>query len=288
MEESPPAGGAPFIPLRSRRGREKRNRVRPRNITKADTITGVTILDRHRCAQSIWRYVRLVIAFCFVALWAISCGPPPAGQPGARSLVIQQPPRARLTYVAIGASDTFGVGADDPQTQSWPDDLAAKLGPGVRLINLGIPGITLHQALDVEVPVSLDAHPNLVTVWLAVNDLVAAVPVASYAHDLDLLVGRVQKAAPQARIAIANVPDLTLLPYFSSVDPQNLHSEIQSYNAAIASVAQQHHILLVDLFAQWRELHGHPEDISADGLHPSTVGYSQIAGLFYQALQVAP
>ncbi|HAG97762.1 MAG TPA: hypothetical protein DCL75_02595, partial [Ktedonobacter sp.] len=105
-------------------------------------------------------------------------------------------PNARLTYVAIGASDTFGIGADDPQTENWPADLSVGLGTGVHLVNLGIPGITLHQALSVEVPVALDAHPNLVTVWLAVNDLANNVPLASYAHDLDLLLSRLQRDAP--------------------------------------------------------------------------------------------
>ncbi len=86
----------------------------------------------------------------------------------------------RLTYVAIGASDTFGIGADDPQTENWPTDLAAKLGNGVQLINLGVPGITAHQAIKIELPVALDAHPDLVTIWLAVNDIIDNVPVASY------------------------------------------------------------------------------------------------------------
>ncbi|MFL5628329.1 MAG: SGNH/GDSL hydrolase family protein [Ktedonobacteraceae bacterium] len=202
--------------------------------------------------------------------------------------MLQQAPHARLTYVAIGASDTFGIGADDPQTQSWPDDLAAKLGSGVRLVNLGVPNITLHQALNVETPIAIDAHPNLVTIWLAVNDLAYAVPVASYTHDLDLLVSRVQRANAHTRIAIANVPDLTLLSYFNGPDPQTLYTQIQDYNNAIASVAHRHHIILVDLYAQWRELRNHPEDISADGLHPSTLGYTRIAELFYQALQATP
>jgi lysophospholipase L1-like esterase len=256
---------------------------------KAYKITGDNFLSRHSGTRSAWQsYIGLAIVLCFVVFFAASCNSSSAGPPAPRALVIQQPPRARLTYVAIGASDTFGVGADDPQTQSWPDDLAAKLGSGVRLINLGIPGITLHQALDVEVPVALDANPNLVTIWLAVNDVDDAVPVASYAHDLDLLVRRLQRATPRARIAVANVPDLTLLPYFSSTDPQNLNNQIQDYNAAIAGVVQRHHILLVNLYVQWRELRNHPEDISADGLHPSTLGYTQIAELFYQALQVSP
>jgi lysophospholipase L1-like esterase len=198
---------------------------------------------------------------------------------------VQQAPRARLTYVAIGASDTCGIGADDPQTQNWPADLSAKIGSGVRLVNLGIPGVLLHQALNVEVPVALDAHPDLVTVWLAVNDLANNVPLDSYSHDLDLLVSRIQAAAPRARIAIANVPDLTLLPYFSSSDPQTLFTQIQAYNTSIATIVKRHHVILVDLYSQWSELRNHPEYISDDGLHPSTFGYTQIAELFYKTLQ---
>jgi len=262
-------------------------------LVKTDNITGANFWGRHSGTSSdspsVWQsYICLAIVLCLVTLSTLGCDSTPTRQPETRSIVIQQPPRARLTYVAIGASDTFGEGADDPQTQSWPVDLAAKLGSGVRLVNLGIPGITLHVALDVEAPVALDAHPNLVTIWLAVNDLADAVPVASYARDLDLLVSQLQRAAPHARMAIANVPDLTLLPYFSATDPQNLYSKIQDYNAAIASVVQLHHILLVDLHAQWRELRNHPEDISSDGLHPSTLGYTLIAQLFYQTLQVSP
>ena len=126
-----------------------------------------------------------------------SCSSPSvqSGKAGSPSLVVQQPPKARLTYVAIGASDTFGLGADDPETQNWASDLATMLGPGVHLINLGIPGVVLHQALDAEVPVAIDAHPNLITVWLAVNDIGNEVPIDSYAHDLDLLLSRLQAGA---------------------------------------------------------------------------------------------
>jgi lysophospholipase L1-like esterase len=228
------------------------------------------------------------IALCFVALFLVSCNAASDGGSGTHSLQVQQVPGARLTYVAIGASDTFGIGADDPQTESWPIDLSAALGKGVRLVNLGIPDILLRQALDVEVPVALDAHPNLVTVWLAVNDLANNVPISEYSHDLDLLLSRIQKGAPRARIAVANVPDLTLLPYFSADDPQTLFSQIQAYNSVIASIVKRHHAILVDVYRQWNELRNHPEYISNDGLHPSTLGYAQIAMLFYQALSSAP
>lgn len=240
------------------------------------------------CKNSAWKRVTSpATVLCFLLLLLASCASPTNGQPATHSLVLQQAPKSRLTYVAIGASDTFGLGADDPLTQNWPSDLAAMLGPGVHLINLGIPGVVLHQALNAEVPVAIDSHPDLITIWLAVNDIGNNVPLDSYSHDLEVMLSRLQAGAPHARIVIANVPDLRLLPYFSYIDPQVLYTRVQSYNAIIAAAVKRHHILLVDLVSRWQELRDHPEYISSDGFHPSTLGYAKLAQLFYQALQSA-
>jgi lysophospholipase L1-like esterase len=216
-------------------------------------------------------------------LYSVACAPFAFNQNTSGSLKLQQAPKANLTYVAIGASDTFGIGADDPQTESWPSDLSTLLGKNVRLINLGIPDIHVHNALSVEVPVALDAHPGLVTIWLAVNDLADNVSLSSYSHDLNLLLTRLQAAAPHARIAVANVPDVTLLPHFQSYDKQALRTQILAYNDAIASIVSAHHVLLVDLYRS--ELAQHPEYISSDGFHPSTIGYTRVAEIFYQVLK---
>jgi len=195
--------------------------------------------------------------------------------------------QGKLTYVAIGASDTFGLGTDDPYTQNWASDLAVELGHRFRLVNLGIPGVLMHNALGLELPVALDAHPNLVTIWLGVNDIADNVPVSSYARDLDRLLSRLQAGMPHVRIAIANIPDITLLPYFRSYDPQILHTRIFNYNAVIAADVERHHIIPVDLSGYNNVIKNHPEYISSDGLHPNDLGYLQLAQVFYQALQRA-
>lgn len=222
-------------------------------------------------------------ALCLLLLFLGGCA---AGT--ARPSTVQQNPPARLLYVAIGASDTFGLGADDPQTENWAADLARELGSGTRLINLGIPGITLHQALNLELPVALDTHPNLITIWLAVNDIGNYVTPNGYAHDLEILLDRLQTADPHAIIAIANAPDLHLLPYFEErYDFGYISAQIQAYNAIIASAASRHHILLIDLYSQRVTMSEHPEYVSGDGFHPSTLGYKQIANQFYRTLQQA-
>jgi lysophospholipase L1-like esterase len=230
--------------------------------------------------------LRLLLGLlCLCAFGLSACGQNASSTP--LQTAQSQGQTAGLTYVALGASDTFGTGTNDPYTQNWPSDMASMLKQNVHLINLGIPGITLHDALTSELPIALDAHPALVTVWLAVNDLATNVPVSKYERDLNTLLSRLQAAAPRARIAVGNVPDLTSVPFFYSDDPVMLHAQIAAYNVAIASVVTNHHAILVDLSGQGYDLQAHPEYISNDGLHPSTIGYTKLAMLFYDALRKA-
>src|ERR1700731_1715022 len=184
--------------------------------------------------------VYYLVPVFLVLIFSASCATV-GGQTSNDQYAVQQVPKSRLTYVAIGASDTFGVGADDPQTENWPTDLSSKLGSDVNLINLGIPAITAHQALNLELPIAIDAHPNLVTIWLAVNDIIDKVPLSDYSQNLDQLLTRLQAADPGVHIVVGNVPDLTILPYFSSLDQVQLAQTVRGYNTSIASIVARHH-----------------------------------------------
>ncbi len=225
--------------------------------------------------------------FCLVLVLA-ACSPWGNATTNLPDLRVQKVPTARVTYVAIGASDTYGTGADDPQTQNWAADLADKLGSNVRTINLGIPGITVQDALHVELPIALDAHPTLVTIWLAVNDLVGQVAPADYARDLESLVSQCKTHLPKARVLVANVPNLLLLPRFQTSTGQaaeDMRSTIAAYNSSISTIVQRYSVELVDLYSLWQALADHSEYISSDGFHPSTAGYKQLAEIFYQKVQ---
>src|SRR5262245_42658771 len=117
---------------------------------------------------------RTIAIACLAALLVSACGAPTAS-------------RRPLTYVALGASDAVGVGATNPTTDGWGPRLGAGLGDGTRVVNLGVSGSTLNQALQEQVAPAMDARPDVVTVWLAVNDLNARVPLERYAADLDTL-----------------------------------------------------------------------------------------------------
>jgi lysophospholipase L1-like esterase len=259
-----------------------------------DRLTRATLSLRSYQRKGRARYGRargcfFALSLCLLMLVSAACAQDSTALAGqSNATTSHQQSVKQITYVAIGASDTFGIGTYDPYDDNWPTDLAAQLGPShIHLINLGIPDITIHDALNLELPVALDSHPDLITIWLGVNDIVAKVPANSYASDLNTLLSRLRVNSPHARIAIANIPDLTLLPFFAQADPQVLTRQIQAYNTVIASAAQQYQAILVDLTQQNYNLQAHPEYINSDGLHLTDIGYQQLANVFYQALQAS-
>ncbi len=196
------------------------------------------------------------------------------------------PPPRPLTLVAIGASDTVGVGATTPETEGWVPVLHRQLPEGSRLVNVGVSGSLLRQALDQQLPVALDSDPDVVTVWLAVNDLNARVPLDRYRVELDTLL-RTLRRETRARVLVGNVPDITTVPIYRSLDPATLRAEVAAWNQVIAVVAARNEATLVDLHATWKELAAHPEYVAADGFHPSTAGHRRLADVFLTAIPQA-
>jgi acyl-CoA thioesterase-1 len=194
-----------------------------------------------------------------------------------------QAPARPLTYVAIGASDSVGIGADAPEVEGWVPLLHRHLPPDSRLVNLGISGSLLRQALDQQLPVAVASDPDLVTVWLAVNDLNARVPLQRYRQELDTLLGTLRRDT-RAAILIGNIPDVSRVPIYQQLERDAVRREVENWNRVIAEIAAKHGAVLVDLDAQWRGLGEHPEYVSRDGFHPSTAGYRRLADVFFDAL----
>ena len=235
--------------------------------------------------------VLLLLACLFIAGCARSAAPSTAHL-GVRALDATPtasptaPPlsTAPLTVAAIGASDAFGIGTDQPHTDNWPAVLAGRLSSAAHLVNLGIPGATVALARRDEVPVALSAQPDVIAIFLGINDLDQGVTLAAFEQQLAALV-QALRGSTLARIYVANLPDLTLLPYFAKDDPLTLEEQVSAWNAAIARICTAQGAALVDLHAAWSELANHPNYVSADGLHPSTAGAHRIAAAFVAAIE---
>ena len=193
-----------------------------------------------------------------------------------------------LRYAAIGASDTVGLGARDPDRENWTALIARVLPPGSVYSRFARNGLTLVDAVKREVPAAVAFGPSLVTIWLGVNDVIHGVGLDAYraalARSLSLLADRTP-----AVIALLNLPDLYDLPRVRSLPPmwrETIRATAAEWNAAIARTAEPYgaRVRLVDLFPRSRALVQNLHWVGSDGFHPSTVGYAQLAELTLAAL----
>jgi lysophospholipase L1-like esterase len=160
-------------------------------------------------------------------------------------------------------------------------------------VNLGVSGATVASALAGQLPRAEALAPDLVTVWLVVNDIAAGVAVDTYENLLDELVGRLRRGG-DSRVLVGNCPYLDRLPVYLTwraagvlPDAEEANRIVDRYNAVIGRVAAAHHATLVDLRAAGlaaRRSGTEPTLIARDGFHPSTSGHRALAAAFTAAL----
>ncbi len=196
-----------------------------------------------------------------------------------------------ITYVAVGASESVGLGAANPVRDAWPQVFYRSALPArATFVDLAISGDTVSDALGDQLPDAEALHPNLVTVWLNVNDLVAGISPAEYGRQLAQLLAGLQ-AAGATRVLVANVPPVDRLPGLPTAAAGSVVSQlVDQYNAVIAQTVAAARGVLVDLhrIGLAAEADGtFASLVSADGFHPSTAGHAAVAAAFAHALTVA-
>ena len=199
----------------------------------------------------------------------------------------RKPAGHRPVWVALGASDAAGTGTPDPARDNWVARLATRLPPDVTVRNLGVSGSTLAQARAEQLPAALAASPDVATLWLAVNDLAAGVPLPVYERELAAVLEALVNAG--ARVVVGNVPDLSRLPGLADTpdEARMLRTTAEHWNAAIGRLAAAYGAEVVDLFGPGEELGAHPDYFGEDGFHPSPAGHERLAELFRPAVERA-
>jgi acyl-CoA thioesterase I len=210
-----------------------------------------------------------------------------------------------IVYAAVGASETVGVGTPDPLRQAWPRVLWKTTLPGAVFYDFGVSGSTVAQAEQEQVPGAQAVHPDVVTVWLNVNDLIARVPVPTYEAQLDTLVAALRQGGA-TQVLVATAPRLDSLPAYRACyptlsptctiadqlrtaglalpSPAEVRSMVDGYNAAIRRVVAKEGAILVDLGSLGNAPAQHPEYVAEDGFHPSAEGAQVIAATFAAAM----
>ena len=121
---------------------------------------------------------------------------------------------------------------------------------------------------------ALQTLPHIILLHVGTNDVYARESAELMAGRLDALIDRLEQAAPQALIAVAEIVPLT--------DPE-LRDAAERYNAEVkrrveARSARGEHVMLVDQFSQF------PIALLNDGVHPTQAGYEHMASTWYASI----
>lgn len=222
------------------------------------------------------------ILYLFPLLTVLSaCGTaaPAATQPTPTRSAPTLVPAHPGTYAALGASETYGVGAQ-PYSQGYAYRVARALHAR-RFLDLAIPGTTLDAGYQSELTRALAVHPALCTVFFGVNDLRAGVTRKNFALELHDLVATLRRSG--ARVLIIGMPNLGLLPAAQAFPDAGAIST--TWNVAMARDARQTGAVFLDLSQYSRELAAHPAYVAPDGLHPSTRGHARLAQVVLAAIR---
>jgi lysophospholipase L1-like esterase len=213
-----------------------------------------------------------------------------------------------LVYVAVGASESVGVGASDPLRSAWTQVFYRTALPrSAVFVNMAVSGSTVAEALAGQVPNAVALSPDIVTVWLNVNDLIRGVTAAGYEADLTKLLTALRRGGA-TKVLVANTPPLDDLPAYRAClsgaattvsrcilgpglqgyvpAPATLNAAVDAYNAAIARVAAATGAIPVDLHAAGlaaRQNGSEASLVGSDGFHPSDAGHALVAKAFATA-----
>lgn len=141
-----------------------------------------------------------------------------------------------IVFVSVGSDETTGEGLPDRLRQAWPQLFFRQaLAQRAVHVNLAIPGTTVADALDQQLPSALELTPTVATLWLTSGDVASGTPVSDYERDIETAVRLLQQTGG-ARVLVALGPELGSAAGATAV-----------YNAAVRRVVERTDADLVDL-----------------------------------------
>ena len=193
-----------------------------------------------------------------------------------------------LRYLALG--DSFTIGTGTTPDRSFPAVLVSawwEAGMECDLRNPAVNGYTTEDLIRDELPLVEAFAPDLVTVLIGANDIVAALREPGgvtdateerYRRQLRRIFERIRADAPVARIFGLPQPDWSLTPGGSAFgDPSAVAKAIERFNDIAREECERAGGTFIDIFPLMRE-QMRTGMTAPDGLHPSAAAYWQWAG----------
>ena len=189
-------------------------------------------------------------------------------------------------YLALG--DSFTIGTGTTPDRSFPAVLVNRWwdsGLECDLRNPAVNGYTTDDLIRDELPLVESYRPDLVTVLIGANDIVAGSREERYRAQLRRIHDRIVANAPGARRFALPQPDWSLTPAGAAFgDPARIAKTIERFNAIAREEAERAGASYVDIFPLMREQMRNGMT-APDGLHPSAEAYTAWADALVETLK---
>lgn len=185
--------------------------------------------------------------------------------------------RKIVQYVSIGDSFSKGTGAQN--YESWPSVLAKDLtenGITTHLIdNPSSDGSTTAEALQSQIKSVIKNKPDFVSIMLGTNDIVQDVSLENFEKNLREIIRLTQEnLLNKNNILLVSIPDISSTNYGSLNEVE--HDAIAKFNVVIKKIAEEKHLMFSDIGMCYNKIINETGAISADGIHPSSLGYTNL------------
>lgn len=178
-------------------------------------------------------------------------------------------------YLALG--DSFTIGTGTTPDRSFPAVLVNRWwdqGVECDLRNPAVNGYTTDDLIRDELPLVESYRPDLITLLIGANDIVAGSREDRYRAQLRRIHDRTVADAPSARRFALPQPDWSLAPAGVSFgDPARIAKTIERFNTIAREEAERAGASYVDIFPLMRE-QMRSGMTAPDGLHPSAEAYA--------------
>ena len=184
-----------------------------------------------------------------------------------------------IRYIPFGDSFTAGHGADPDQ--AYPvllvNDLNQDSIPIKMIVNEGIGGATIAEALQEEMPVFDTSKTTFASILLGANDWGHYVDTATFRSNYIQMINDVQAKIPvKTNILIITLPDLSATPGFrAQANGRNIVQDVNNLNNIIKQEARYYNLPVADIYPLSEEMHNNPGLIASDSLHPSAKEYAR-------------
>lgn len=218
-----------------------------------------------------------IIATFFIITLSFACGngQKASDQSKDTSATATQQQSSTKNILVFGDSLTAGYGLDDPQADSYPSVLQAKIDSAklpYKIINGGLSGETsaggksridwlLRQKIDVFI------------LELGANDGLRGLPVTETAKNLQTIIVKVKAKYPDVKLILAGM-----------MVPPNMGADYAtSFKAVFPELAKKNNITLIPFLLQ--NVAGIRVLNQADGIHPTAKGAKIVAQNVWEKLR---